>query len=224
LLQAVLFEAKDSAMNVGDRGSGSVASLLSPRLNMLKKKSSSKNNLLEEDQAFVWDSLETILLANAVSHQFGEFLVREEILNSKDLTRLFREDSVCSKWMSRKIKLYMEELVDAMKPPFKELLKIEISGKNLAEALIRMHKLIEAIFKIDFSFEIRSSMRTVKQSCGKRNVDYYQIVGRLVMLRFLGPMLINPQGCGLLNRSPTRDELRSLSNASKILVRKLLYF
>ena len=239
LLKAVLFAAREDALSASLSALATRAT--SPRMASLdrkKKKGSlssqlSTGNLFSfgrkapaaaiplDESAFVWESIETILLAHAMSHDFATYLVRDEILGTDDTDRLFREDSVASKWMSRKVQIYGHVFVDTLAAPFKQIIKAQhvISDETfLAESLLIVHALVDAITNIDFPLELRICLQSAKESCEKRNIKVFPILGRLVMLRWMCPMLINPSGCGLMTSSPTSAQLANLLCASKILI------
>lgn len=168
-----------------------------------------------------------------------------------DVSRLFREDSVATKWTSRVVKRSLPAIARAIGDSVKHVMFGEQAARavlvfadsfsgtlavdDLPNSLVIMHGLFAATTSLDLPLELRAALAATRAACTARGVAPLPVCSRLLLLRWIGPLLLAPAAlvgiegkesefCSLplFSRvsvwSASGEQLEQLKIASKLLV------
>lgn len=187
-----------------------------------KEKKKSKGNAAENDadsSEYVWECVDRVFSSYGLAGDFGAFLVEEEIMQIQQPNRLFREDSVASKWLSRKASAFRDAIKDSIYTCVKDICKSELPiGDDLGSSLLLVHPLLEQIIRIDVPLSLRLPLARVRLCCQKRGIDPLPVMGRLFLLRWVGPLITSPQAYGIVSKPLTPAQQTNFTTVSKILI------
>ncbi len=169
-----------------------------------------------DEGAFVWDSVEAVLTAHAQQYGFCVYLVEEDMTACGDVMRLFREDSVSTKWMARLVKRSLPALQAVLRDAVSHVMYGTLSVDDEPNSLVLLLALFKAITQLDFSLELRLCLARCREVCERMQTDPVIVCGRLVLLRWIGPLLLNP--ALLVGKSAGPEQLEQLKIACKLLV------
>ncbi len=165
---------------------------------------------------FVWESVDAVLQAHAQQFGFLGYLVEDDMASCADPARLFREDSVATKWMARLVRRSLPAVAAVLGEAVSHVMYGTLSLEDVSNSLVLLLALFNAVTQLDVGLELRLCLARCREVCERIGVDPVVVCGRLVLLRWIGPLLLNP--VLLVGKSAGPEQLEQLKIASKLLV------
>jgi hypothetical protein len=165
---------------------------------------------------FVWEAVEGVLQAHGQQSDFSCYLVEEDMAACTDPARLFREDSVATKWMARILRRSLPAVAAVLGEAVSHVMYGTLSLEDVPNSLVLLLSLFKSVTQLDVELELRLCLARCREVCERTNVDPIVVCGRLVLLRWIGPLLLNP--VLLVGKSAGPEQLEQLKIASKLLV------
>lgn len=161
----------------------------------------------------VWEAVEHVLSVHTMTADFGAWLCVQDLRESQNVPRIFREDTTATKWLGRRAAA-SGCFREALQEPVNEMLasKTGISDTDLGNALLAMARIFRAVVSVDLPLDLCVPLAAARDQLILQNVDPFSVLGRLVMLRWVSPLLF----ASVSNMS--QEKIAWLKNAAKILI------
>lgn len=171
------------------------------------------------DGVALWDSVTYLLNVHNECADFGAYLIKVELENCHNLDRAFREDNSATKFLTKQFQGHIPEVMNAIGAPLKEIVQSKngVTESDLANSLLLMHSLFDSLVHVDYPLELLVPLWTIKEFCVGRYISHYPIVGRVILLRWIGPMLIN-SGVDTFGHKGSDHAQLSIKNVAKLLI------
>lgn len=193
-------------------------------LKVLERAMAEEEGPLREESLFVWDCVDRVICGHGLGSNFGAWLCAQTVSACTNFPRIFREDSVATRWLTRRFLAQSKvPLVEALRAPLTAVLEAtttvalgDLPDVRAASALLRA--VFHAVFQERLCLGLMVPLSRVRDELISRGVNMWPPLGRLIMLRWVGTIPVEYALWERKSRPLTATQRVSLLTISKLMI------